>query len=249
MLVHLESLHASAELIPRTRRERAGRVTLRVGRSHNPSREPKAALTVDAALDAGEREAAVRAEVDALRDEVPVRRERLVNNRVTERRRGGSVYEAPLKGRRPGRECGRLVDLDGDKAGRDPVSLSALASSAGEDGRRTWMRKEPPHERFSSPEQAMLHSEIGRAVGVLLRPVPQWHSLLNSTPAKAKLPASHSSMHVAGVLLVSTVVTSLAIIRDPVSTAHANWVVQLRGSSGESKAYVDGTRPRAASIR
>ena len=45
------------------------------------------------------------------------------------------------------------------------------------------MRNDPPQDRDESPVHAMLQSVVGAAFGVPTRPVPQWHSLLYSTPA------------------------------------------------------------------
>lgn len=91
------------------------------------------------------------------------------------------------------------------------------------------MQNEPPHERVGSPEHGELQSETGAVAGVPDNAVPQWHSLLNSTPANKKSAVSQRSMQVAGVLSLYCVVTSPALMREGVSTAHAYCVVQLRG--------------------
>ena len=69
---------------------------------------------------------------------------------------------------------------------------------------------DPPHVWRASPAHGMLHCAGSMSSGVPGRkPVPQWHSLPYSTPAKAYPPAAQCAMQAAGVLSASNVITSL----------------------------------------
>jgi hypothetical protein len=100
------------------------------------------------------------------------------------------------------------------------------------------MRQTPPQSCVLSPVQVILQSDAGAISGVTppAKPVPQWHSLLNSTPAKLNPLAAHSVMQDAGVSLSFTVVTSSAMTRSGTSTAHASSVTQFAGRAGEAAA-------------
>ena len=84
---------------------------------------------------------------------------------------------------------------------------------------------------------AISHTAAGPSSRGALRPVPQWHSSPNSTPAYPNPSAAHDVMHDAGVLSSgTTVVTSSARIRAGLSTAQGESVVQLSGIEGGTKA-------------
>ena len=108
------------------------------------------------------------------------------------------------------------------------------------------MRKEPPHERWGSPEHGALHSEGGAWVGgpTGTNPIPQWHSSPYASPAYRKRPASHPSIQVAEVLFVDCAMASPTMTRERVSTTQVYWVIQPGGSGGAVKQLTMAGKPK-----
>ncbi len=176
VLVNHQPLHASAKQASLPRRQRARRIAVGLGCRDHPARVPETALAVGRVLDARERLADVSAVVDALVDEVEVRRERRVH-RGRERGRGRRVDEASLERPPAWRESRGLVDLSMSRTS-DDFDLRRCGRD-----KRTWMRHDPPQDSVESPVQAKLQSVEGAVVGVPTRLVPKWHSLLYSNTA------------------------------------------------------------------
>ena len=106
----------------------------------------------------------------------------------------------------------------------------------------------PPQAKVGSPVHAMSHTAAGPASRGALRPVPQWHSSPNSTPAYPNPSAAHEVMQDAGVLAsATTVVTSPARIRAGLSIAQGESVVQLSGMGGGAKVRAVGVCVRRVS--
>jgi hypothetical protein len=92
----------------------------------------------------------------------------------------------------------------------------------------------PPHSCAASPAQVMLQFETGAIAGRTppAKPVPQWHSSPNSTPANVKPAAAQLPMHEVGVLPPRMSVSTSARTRDGMSVAHGRRVVQPTGDTG-----------------